>query len=169
MCLPGDAKNVFDPPVSNHSRARASSSELHDLAESFAKRRRTETKSPPNVVDHPTSSSCLPTAHGNDAPLTQTKHCLFIALMMKLSVCPWSGHTSMIVFQLMNAKRSELEDVFGNLVFTQVLSQRYAKLEWLLKWTKQATGQIAPEPDWYCDRLPRWSHRHHLFRDFSPW
>ena len=54
-------------------------------------------------------------------------------------------------FQLMNAKRSELEDVFGNLVLTQVLSQRYAKLEWLLKWSKQATGQIAPEPDWYCD------------------
>ena len=39
----------------------------------------------------------------------------------------------MVVFQLMNAKRSDLEDVFGNLVFTQVLSQRYAKLEWLLK------------------------------------
>ena len=64
--VPGAAENLFDPPASNHSRARGISFKLPDDVASFANRRRIETKSPPSVVFHNKSCSCLPSAHAND-------------------------------------------------------------------------------------------------------
>ena len=141
--VPGDAETLLDPPAANHSRVRASSSELPNPEVSlpvpevsFSKGRRINTKTFQNVADRDTSSS-ISTADDDDVLLTQTKRCMFIASMVKLSVCPmgWQfvddcfslepAHVEVTTREVdvlspahvMEAKRWELEDFFGHLVW----------------------------------------------------
>ena len=100
------------------------------------------------------------TAHDNDVQFCQKRHCLLIASVMKLFACPWDcvllesasaevRTRGMDVFRLgqfMEAKRSELEDFLGDLVWyvhrgpEPQREERVLKARWVLKWSKHRDG-----------------------------
>ena len=154
----GAAENLFHPPVSNHMRARVSTLELPNPEVSFAKRRRSQTKSPSNVAVHDTSSSCLPTSHDNDVHLDSDDALLVHCLNDGTLGFPMGCRFVDVCFSLESAHAEVTTCDMHVLCGAQFMKAQNDQCTKVLSLRKRgcssgrstATGQSAPKPDWYC-------------------